>query len=239
MNLAALVGIGVSVVSVHVIQGVIFDRPGQIVWAVAFGFYFGYLGSMSQRAIERLRAESPLIEPVPPPPVPPPALPPTGSTNVPSHVLPSVLALATPIKRFFARIIDLWILILIGSGVAYGVVGESGSDDEFGAVFLLAVTGSWAISEIIMVAIRGQTLGKIALGIRIARSQEGHPPGLGRSAVRWLSMVILLGTIVPGVVAMTWMFWSRTGQTLYDKAGGTLVVETLRFADPTLPASAP
>jgi uncharacterized RDD family membrane protein YckC len=67
----------------------------------------------------------------------------------------------------------------------------------------------------------GQTLGKQALGIRVADLQGGGPIGPGRAFVRYLgryvsAIVLLLGYL--------WMLWDREKQTWHDKMAGAVVV---------------
>jgi uncharacterized RDD family membrane protein YckC len=94
------------------------------------------------------------------------------------------------------------------------------------AWFLLAIT-----YEVAMLAWRGQTLGKLAVGIRVARLDNGKKPLWWQAAIRFM---------VPGVWAAlpfqyalvvyfaehTTGFWDATRRAIHDRAAGTVVVTT-------------
>jgi uncharacterized RDD family membrane protein YckC len=73
---------------------------------------------------------------------------------------------------------------------------------------------------------KGQTLGKMALGIRVIDLARGGPLGYGRGFIRWIgrflsALVILLGYL--------WMLWDREKQTWHDKLAGSVVVPTSSY----------
>ena len=68
---------------------------------------------------------------------------------------------------------------------------------------------------------KGQTVGKMALGIRVYDLRQGGPIGYGRGFLRalmkyFLSWILLLGYL--------WMLWDREKQTWHDKVAGSVVV---------------
>ena len=68
---------------------------------------------------------------------------------------------------------------------------------------------------------RGQTLGKMALGIRVVDFSSGGPIGYGRGVVRYL------GRIISGIVFLLgylWMLWDKEKQTWHDKLATSVVV---------------
>jgi uncharacterized RDD family membrane protein YckC len=70
---------------------------------------------------------------------------------------------------------------------------------------------------------KGQTLGKMALSIRVVDFDTGGPIGYARGAVRWIgrylsSIVFLLGYF--------WMLWDKEKQTWHDKLANDVVVPT-------------
>ncbi len=76
----------------------------------------------------------------------------------------------------------------------------------------------------LMVGRWGQTLGKMALGIRVVRAEDAGPVGYARAAGR-VAAVWLLGIFVlPLLLAYLWPLWDRRNQTLYDKLASTIVV---------------
>lgn len=67
----------------------------------------------------------------------------------------------------------------------------------------------------------GQTIGKMALGIRVTDIVGGRPIGYGRACIRAFgriasAMVVLLGYL--------WMLWDPEKQTWHDKMAGSVVV---------------
>jgi len=73
---------------------------------------------------------------------------------------------------------------------------------------------------------KGQTVGKMALGIRVYDLRAGGPIGYGRAFIRYLGryvsgLVILLGYL--------WMLWDREKQTWHDKFAGSVVVPTSSY----------
>jgi uncharacterized RDD family membrane protein YckC len=75
----------------------------------------------------------------------------------------------------------------------------------------------------LMVGAWGQTLGKMAVGIRVVRSADAsrvsYPRALGRAASTWVLGVFF----IPILLAYLWPLWDRRNQTLYDKMAGTIV----------------
>lgn len=76
----------------------------------------------------------------------------------------------------------------------------------------------------LMVGRWGQTLGKMAVGIRVVRSEDAdrvsYLRALGRAASVWLLGLFVL----PLLLAYLWPLWDRRNQTLYDKMASTIVV---------------
>lgn len=73
---------------------------------------------------------------------------------------------------------------------------------------------------------RGQTVGKMACGIRVIDLARGGPIGYGRAFIRYVgrivsSIVILLGYL--------WMLWDKEKQTWHDKFAGSVVVPTSAY----------
>ena len=76
----------------------------------------------------------------------------------------------------------------------------------------------------LMVGAWGQTLGKMAVGVKVVQSADAgrvsYLRSLGRAASTWLLGVLFL----PILLAYLWPLWDRRNQTLYDKMAGTIVV---------------
>lgn len=155
--------------------------------------------------------------------------------------------LAGPGSRLGARIID-WIilfvvsLILLVAGVL-ALVGlnledvEATEDEIEGgtAIFTAIFIGIIAIGllyEVAMIAMRGQTLGKMATRIRVVRADNGLVPGWGKSFGRWLVPAVfgIAGAYIPfvGLIALliyVSILWDKVRQGWHDKAAGTLVIK--------------
>ncbi|MCL4303382.1 MAG: RDD family protein [Anaerolineae bacterium] len=135
-------------------------------------------------------------------------------------------------RRFLAYLIDAILLSVVGNvlglvvGLAIGVAGAAagGSSDEVGAAaqlvagclgFLLGAIyyiGFWATT--------GQTLGKMALGIKVI-GVDGTPVSWGTAAMRYL------GYLVSGLVlalGFIWIAFDPRRQGWHDKIASTYVV---------------
>jgi uncharacterized RDD family membrane protein YckC len=116
-------------------------------------------------------------------------------------------------RRFVAYLIDV-ILIGIVGGVLVSIFGTGvgyGLDLLVGIAYFGYLEGGP----------KGQTLGKMALGIRVVDFSSGGPIGYGRGVVRYL------GRIISGIVFLLgylWMLWDKEKQTWHDKIATTVVV---------------
>ena len=72
----------------------------------------------------------------------------------------------------------------------------------------------------------GQTLGKKALGMRVVRIADNHPPRLGWSILRYFvfGLEMFLAIFLVGLIGLLWPFWDDQKQALHDKVAGTIVV---------------
>ena len=150
-----------------------------------------------------------------PPPPPPGASGPVGAPAAGFAALGTgeTVQLATPGGRLGARIID--IIIVIGISFIAGFI-------EPYVVPFVAV----AAYEIMFVALRGQTPGKMATSIRIVRADNGGLPGWGVSAGRWVIPLIgYILLIIPGLLIHASLLWDDRRQGWHDKAVKTLVIK--------------
>ena len=134
------------------------------------------------------------------------------------------LPLATPGARLVARIVD-GILI----GVAGAIVLAAASVDLTAAFALAVITLFIGLFyEVSLIAVRGQTLGKQILGIKVVTVDDGSLPGWGKSVGRWIIPSVL--PIFPGIgsiaalVGYLALLWNVNRQTWYDRAAGTVVI---------------
>ena len=152
------------------------------------------------------------------------------------------LELASAGSRLGARILDgmimgvvLIVLIVIGALALFGAdSGDSTADEEttglvffFGVMALMTVTG--LLYEVVMIATRGQTLGKMMTSIKVVRADNGLLPGWGKSIGRWIIPVVLAFVPVVGwllsLLVYLSLLWDSARQGWHDKAAGTLVVK--------------
>ena len=178
----------------------------------------------------------------PGPPSPPPPPPPTEATGNPTDasngktviVAGSQRSLASPLRRLGARLIDSVILFIPTFIVAFIVTAiaiDSDSGIE-GIGYILVITALGALFgilyEVTLVATRGQTLGKMATGIVIIRSDSGLLPGWGKATGRWaLPTALVFVPIVGGLIALVCylsLTWGGNHQGWHDKVAGTYVV---------------
>ncbi len=140
-------------------------------------------------------------------------------------------ALAKPWMRAVARIADTMIVSAPFVVIVIAVLAITGhlNDDEFP----LWVRPLWAVLAVAyeapLVAWRGQTVGKLALGIKVARLDNGRPPLWWQSTMRIGLPAVLMSIPNPlGIVAASALYfsssWDVMGRGGHDKAAGTVVV---------------
>ncbi|MDE0665141.1 MAG: RDD family protein [Acidimicrobiaceae bacterium] len=144
--------------------------------------------------------------------------------------------LARPLTRLVARIIDGAILILVSLiPVLVGLYDlDDFTDEPLG--LSLALTAVGLAYEVALVATRGQTLGKMAMKIKIIRASDGLLPGWDMSTVRWLvpavpglvGLAFSLGLVeLLSLVVYLSLTWDKVRQGWHDKAAKTLVIKVL------------
>lgn len=141
-------------------------------------------------------------------------------------------------RRFLARVID-WLIIfvpvylvavpVVAAGYDYGGTADTtfGSGNSYWVGFVGWIL--YFIYEGLMLSWRGQTVGKMALKIRVAMLQNGAVPDAGAAWAR--AAVYALPLIVPCVGIIFWFInvlsctWDRPyRQCVHDKAAKTVVV---------------
>ena len=124
--------------------------------------------------------------------------------------------------RFFAWIIDgVVIAVVIFILWLAGLVGAD-SVEDFGASDGLVNALVTLVYYVAMTAAFGATLGKMALGMRVADA-DGNRPGFGAVVMREV-----VGKIVSALVILIGFFWILVDdrrQGWHDKIGGTFVVK--------------
>ena len=197
----------------------------------------------------------PASPPLPPPPPPPPpeafgAPPPPGGYGPPGgypgyggYPAPSAGPVQYGLASFGQRVggflIDFAVTVVVFI-VAVGIAGATRPgatfDDPyprlsgFGRlILLLARLGMVAYYIVLEGRPQGQTLGKMAVGIRVVRKNNGAPLGFGLSTGRFFARIADWFTLGLGLL---WAAWDPLHQTFHDKIAGTLVVKTSVYPPP-------
>jgi uncharacterized RDD family membrane protein YckC len=116
-------------------------------------------------------------------------------------------------RRFVGWLIDAIILGIVNAILRSGL--SSGTGLVLGLVvdliyFTALIGGN-----------RGQTVGQMAMGIRVIDFNTGGPIGYGRALIRWL-VSIVSGVVI--LIGYLWMLWDREKQCWHDKAANDVVV---------------
>ena len=135
-------------------------------------------------------------------------------------------------RRLAALLVDFTVLILVIATalLAAGVQAEELRDRVHEGETLLVVV-LFLIPEAIyytaLIGSRSQTLGKMALGIRVVDAESRSPIGYTRAFSRWLSTATLRAFFtIPTVIDHLWPLRDPRNQALHDKFARSVVVRT-------------
>ena len=152
---------------------------------------------------------------------------------------PSGRPLAEWWRRLVAIIIDSIILFVVGTVLgalffgAARITTNSNGRVHFGRGFAghyLLDLGIGLIYYGYLNGVVGQTLGKMALRIRVVDQTTGQPIGFGRALARYfLYAVLFLACVVPGLINVLSPLWDRMRQAWHDKAVHSLVVSDEQY----------
>jgi len=152
-----------------------------------------------------------------------------ASDDVGRPAVPVGVTLAPIVRRAGGLLLDQFVVAL---PVVFVVVSAGFSPgDEITTrtllVFNIAVTAIAFVYATTMIALLGRTVGKLAFGTRVIRT-DGGTPGWWEAAMRAL-VPLSLGAIprigvVLSMLVYSLALWSPLRQGLHDKAAGTLVV---------------
>jgi uncharacterized RDD family membrane protein YckC len=141
-------------------------------------------------------------------------------------------ALASQGTRLAARLLDM-VIILAALGVVIGIISVLQLLwQNTGYLMVTAVLGMLCgvavlCSEPILTWRYGATLGKRALGLRVARLDNGQRLTPGGAFGRWISSTVMGFIPFLGLLNVLWCCWDTPyRQCLHDKAAGSVVVRT-------------
>ena len=99
---------------------------------------------------------------------------------------------------------------------------RNGSGAALIALFVLPE----AVYDTAMIGSRSQTIGKMALRIRVVGADDRRPIGYMRAFTRWLATALLWVFTIPGLVDHLWPLHDRRNQALHDKLARSVVVRS-------------
>ena len=118
-------------------------------------------------------------------------------------------------RRFLAFLIDILVLA-VPNGILIALL-----DDNLANALAALVNAVYFVYGEGRPA--GQTIGKIALGIRVIDFRTGGPIGYGRAIGRYFARIL---STLPILLGYFWMLWDREKQTWHDKLVTSVVVPT-------------
>ena len=116
-------------------------------------------------------------------------------------------------RRFAGLIID-GIILGIVDGILRAILG-------YGAGVSLGFVIAAVYFTVLIGSARGQTVGQMALGIRVIDFNTGGPIGYGRATLR------MIGRYLSGLICYLgyfWMLWDKEKQCWHDKMANDVVV---------------
>ena len=116
----------------------------------------------------------------------------------------------------------LAVLGLLIAGVGAATAGVGGPE----TLLLLPLVGT--LYEVPLNAVRGQTLGKMALKVKVVRLDNGFAPGwrksMGRTIIPMAAALIPLAGWIGTLLVYSSLLWNDRRQGWHDRAVKTLVI---------------
>ena len=196
----------------------------------------------------------PSSAPPPPPPVdyppgygPPPGYGyPAGGQGGPTAVVRIDAVLRQPLapwwKRLVAILIDgailssagAVILITIGAVTSHGNTSTSSNSNATAGQIVAGTLLLWILASapiavyygIMNGSSRGQTVGKMALGIAVRDARTGRPLGFWRAVGRYLiTMVFTIVLLIPAIIDALTPLWNVRNQSWHDMVARSIVID--------------
>jgi len=140
-------------------------------------------------------------------------------------------------RRLVAYIIDSIVLSVIGCGVSAGIIAvvallSGGSEDAVARLDLPVQCLGLLIAAgyfVVFWATTGQTLGKMAMGIKVI-STNGLPVSWGKAVLRYIGYIV---SGIPLSLGFIWAAFDAKRQGWHDKIASTYVVRKETHFSPT------
>jgi uncharacterized RDD family membrane protein YckC len=125
-------------------------------------------------------------------------------------------------RRFWAVIVDALVLAIPDAIIIYVIFKDTHAAGQ-GVTTLVA----WLYGTLMEGSARGQTVGKMALGIRVYDFKQGGSIGYSRGFVRQIVKTI---AAIPLFLGWFWMLWDKEKQCWQDKAATDVVVPVSAYS---------
>jgi uncharacterized RDD family membrane protein YckC len=131
-------------------------------------------------------------------------------------------------RRAAALIIDTiltWFVVVLAFGLALLVLL---ADEDVGALLLIAAVLFAIVGPFVyytwLTGKTGQTVGKLALGIRVRHEREDRNISYGAAFGRYAITIPFGFFWIPLVIDYLFPLWDKQNQTLHDKVASSIVV---------------
>jgi uncharacterized RDD family membrane protein YckC len=135
--------------------------------------------------------------------------------------------LASRWKRFLGSFLDSFLIVVPFIGLT--ILAETGAGEDVAVVIGLVASGIVLLVDTVLISTRGQSLGKMLLGMQIVRVDYDAPPGFVYGILMRSWVPALIGS-VPFVgsffqLADALFIFGDEKQCLHDKIAGTKVLD--------------
>lgn len=104
--------------------------------------------------------------------------------------------------------------------------GSSAQWDVNGKGLLISIIVGAAYFGI-LIGLRGQTVGKMVMHIRVCDLRDGSTIGLGRGLARWaIQLPLALPCGIGTLLDVLWPLWDERKQAIHDKVAGSVVIRS-------------